>query len=681
MKIHSDMLIKTWEKGYLYILIGTIIFAIYSLTTNVGVVDWQKELTYFNYIKTSLEDYHMLPYFWWDKLENVAWYPPILVTASFIAIPETPLFTPLIPLIIMMSAIHFAKLYIFLMFLVGAFGVYKLKNKLKWNNLQFRTFSAMFLFSPIIMQHLAVGYSPWINIFLFPWFVYFLSEKRFWRSSVGLSGTMALVLLQGGIYTFIWFATILGLYSIIKYFYDKDYVQLLRIISVPLLAIVLALVRIYSTSYAYSGFSREWFLTTGYNPFTFFAYALTPTLIIEPFDILFYRNVPGLYPGFPPHDAGLFWGLSVIMLIFVIVRNKKIFNSTALSQDEPINNKALLITSIIILTFSFYSIWALFTKTINNYLYLPFYESIKNYGFRFAVPAYLGVTVVLAYNVDKIWDIMQDFTLTNFWIRIKLFFKNSARILFVFLIVLLIALFMFESRLLTLFKNIVEKAYSGESFSFLSDRMEGMSLNTLEFYLIKAENMYGSIQNWVLVLFGLWIFSFLIIHLLNAIKKRNKNFINQYPYIKFEMLLVIPLLFSISMWTKLATSVPYTDFPVQSVNQPTVEIDTQSNQALPEIVVTPKQMTVYQKANVLSRGYSFPQILARDYKYLEVESNNAVFFDKDESLKIIPIDDKNIVVTFNAKYINLTLFITIVAWILLILFFIIVNRKTDRLNV
>ncbi len=676
-KTISNRFIRLWEKGLLYIILASIVYAVYSLSTNVGVMDWRKEVTYFNYIKTSLVDYNMFPYFWWEKLTNIDWYPPISATAVFIAIPETPVFSPIIPLIMIMSVVGFIKLYMFLIFIIGVVGVVKLKKRLNWNDIQFRTYCAMYLFSPIIMQHLAIGFSPWINLFLFPWFIYFLAEKKVMKSAIGIAGTLALALLQGGIYIFIWFMMIFLLYSLISLITERNWDIALRIILVPLFALLLALVRIYSTANAYADFTRVWFETNGYNPFNFLFFALIPTVTIKPIDLLFWTDLFRI--GIPQHDGGIFWGLIVIMVLVMVFRFKEIFKKGTKSQNT-INYLAMFFTATIIFIFSFFSVWAAIMRTIQSLIYLPFFESIKNYGFRWAIPAYLGFTLVLANNTEKIWLVLSDWLKTMRWKNIKTLAIILFKVAVLGLGVVWLVLLFLKNQILDQFKNVISIAFNGEAFAFIRDRMEGMDQKNLEFYFLKAENLYSVIQQWILITF---IFLFMIVVFALIFKiNRNKTaiIIENYPFLKFEMLLVIPLLFSMSMWTKLAISVPYTDFPVQTVESPTIIVEGDSLYSAPKISVTPKEMIIKPEVEKQPYGYKFPKILARDSKYLLVKTKNAVLFNVQNQLMIKPLDNEEIIVTFKTKTINRTLLITLISWLGSIIFFIVSNFRSKKLR-
>ncbi len=416
-------MIRNWEKGYLYTIIASILFLFYALNGNVGVMDWYKDSAYLHYIKTALTEFDTLPYFWWSKIDQISWIPPIKATSVFISIPETTLFSPLTPLLYILSEIVYLKFYILVQCLVGLGGVFALRKRLNWNDIQFRSYLAVFIFSPIIFQHIAVGYFPWYNIFFFPWLIFFLAEKKSFTKIIGMSAVLALVLLQGGVYVFVWFVMLLFLYGFYNIIIERNYMIILQVVGAIALVFLLAHVRIYAASLSFTDFSREWFETNGYNPFNFLFYALIPTVTIQPIDLMFWTNLFRI--GIPQHDAGIFWGLVVIMVLVLIFRFKEIFKKDKKIQNR-INYKALFFAAATIFVFSFFSVWVTITRTLQALVDLPFFESIKNYGYRLGIPAYLGFSLVAVNYVEKIWRVLLRAMRRKPW----LIFKRVTKMLF-----------------------------------------------------------------------------------------------------------------------------------------------------------------------------------------------------------------------------------------------------------
>ncbi|MCJ7800900.1 MAG: hypothetical protein MUP82_00915, partial [Candidatus Marinimicrobia bacterium] len=292
-KTFSNKIIQFWERGHLYIAIACIIQILWVMSDNVGVLDWIKEIAYFEYFKTAFNDYHTLPYFWWNILEEVAWRPPIPGTSAIIANPETALFSPLTPLLYLFSAQAYIKLYIIIQFLIGVSGLIILKKKLNWNNSQFRIFTVLFLFSPIIMQHIAVAYFTWYNFYLFPWLIYFVADRRMLIGIVGTAAVLGLIVLQGGIYIVQYVGLFYVLYEIFHVIFEKDWKRVLRIFTIPLLAGLFSFARIYITAYAYGDYVRPWVETDAYNIPFFLFYALLPTVTIPPINLFFHTDFLG----------------------------------------------------------------------------------------------------------------------------------------------------------------------------------------------------------------------------------------------------------------------------------------------------------------------------------------------------------------------------------------------------
>jgi len=129
---------------------------------NVGIYDWDKEVLYTGCIKVSIQDYHQFPLFLWNSSQ----------LEGYLA--------------------------------VRYLGIMALSKQLKWEVGQTSIFSALFLFSPIIIQHVSIGYLPWMNLYLFPWLLYFLADEDAIKRCIGSGLVLALVLLQGGLLVFVW---------------------------------------------------------------------------------------------------------------------------------------------------------------------------------------------------------------------------------------------------------------------------------------------------------------------------------------------------------------------------------------------------------------------------------------------------------------------------------------------
>ncbi|MEE9573133.1 MAG: hypothetical protein V3W20_08810, partial [Candidatus Neomarinimicrobiota bacterium] len=652
----TDNLIRNWQKGNLYAFFAIILFLFYALNGNVGVMDWFKDSAYLHYIKTALTEFDTLPYFWWNKIDEISWIPPVKATSVFISIPETTLFSPLTPLLYILSEIVYLKFYVLVQCLVGLSGVFALRKQLQWNDIQFRTYLVLFLFSPIVFQHIAVGYFPWYNIFFFPWLIYFLAETKSFTKVMGMSAVLALVLLQGGVYVFVWFVMLLFLYGFYNMAIERTYMTILQIIGATVLVFLLAHVRIYTASLAFADFSREWFETNGYNPLNFLFFALVPTITIQPLDLLFWTNLIRI--GILPHDAGIFWGLVILMVIVMVFRFKEIFKEDTKSQNI-INYKAIFFAAVTIFIFSFFSVWATIMRTIQLLVDLPFFESIKNYGYRLGIPAYLGFSLVTANHVERIWIVVLRIARRKPW----LIFKKLAKMLFNISLIGLgstyFGMIIFKYAILNQLHDVISKAYNNTGHFWLHKRMEGILENNLTFYFSRLEGLYVTVHNIILDIFVV----FVIVYIITLIIKINKDSINKinakFPFIKLELALVLPLMFSTFMWVQLATRTPYDSHPKQNVAPPEVVVISKQSNALPLMKATPQKLIITQINNANVGGYLFPNIKAVEYKNLKITSRNGYLYNSKNRLMVKPLDNQPIIIEFTTEKIKQAIWITI----------------------
>lgn len=655
----SSYLIHLWEKGYLYIIIIFLYYFWWLASGKVGVLDWYKEIAYFDYIRTSIKDYNMLPYFWWNIIDDIAWRPPIPGSSSFIANPETTLFSPLTPVLHNFNTFTYAKLYVFLQFLPGVIGIIALRNKLHWNDEQFRNYAVLFLFSPIALQHVAVGYFTWYNFYLFPWLLYFIAEKQTIKGIVGAAAVMGLVLLQGGIYIVQYFGFFWLMYEIFHIIFEKDYRRISRIICVPALILLLSWARLASSATVYSDYIRPYFDVDGYNIPFFLFYAFVPTITIPPIDLWFHTDYLGW--ALTPHDSGQFWGLSIIMLGLVIIKYKNIIKNARSSEKDGLNYHAIFVAASVLFIVSFYRIWYVIMKGVDVFN-LPFIETVKNHGIRFVMGAYFGYAVLFANYSNSIWIELDKFIKTKLWFILKRILLIIGYGIFLGSGLLLTVLGVFKQLITNNFVKIIIAAYNDTGHYWLRKRMEGMQENDLEFYFYRFDIAYSSILHWVFVVFAIALLFFVFTYLLNKNKKRFAPLVQRFPYLKYELLLAMPLAFSTAMWMNLATSVPFDEYPIRKVIPPEIIVDSPNSDFLYKVEVTPKKLLIKPEKGSEINRYIFPKIPGTDYKLFEVISENAILLDKDGQLMLKPLDNEPIEMLFRTEKIWKALIITIVSW-------------------
>ena len=674
----SSYMIHLWEKGYLYILITFLYYFWWLSSGNVGVLDWFKEIAYFDYIRTALNEYHMLPYYWWNVFESIASRSPLPGSSSFIAIPETSFFSPLTLLLHKFDTFTYAKLYVFLQFLPGVIGIIALKKKLQWNDMQFRNYAVLFLFSPIALQHVAVGHFTWYNFYYFPWLVYFMAEKQNVKAIIGSAAVMGLIILQGGIYIVQYFGLFWIIYEVVHIIFEKDYRRIFRIILIPTLMVLLSWARVASTIIVYKDYIRTYFEIDGYGILYFLFYALIPTITIPPIDLWFHTNYLGWLNA--PHDSGIFWGLSIIMLVFVTLKYKKIISDANAKKQNGLNYHAIFIASSILFIVSFYRIWYIIMKGLDatNFLVV---ETIKHHGVRFIMGAYMGYAILLANYSSSIWKEMDVFVRTKLWFVLKRILLIVSYCIFIGSGLLFGLLSLLMKYITNAFAEIITAAYNNTGHDWLRQRMEGMQENSLEFYFYRFDLAYSSIVHWIFIVFAIALSIFLITYLFSKNKKSFSPLIKQFPYLKFELLLAIPLAFSTAMWMNLITSVPFDEYPIKEMLPPKVIVESQIDVSKPVLTVTPEKLHLNPQTDILINGYVFPQLPANDYKLFDIVTENAEFLNKDGQLMLKPFDNKPIEIQFRKERVWRALIITIISWISIVGFMIIkvlVNRKTKK---
>ena len=658
-KTISNYFIHLLEKGYLYIIIIFLYYFWWLTSGNVGVLDWFKEIAYFDYIRTVLKDYHMLPYYWWNIIDDIAWRPPIPGSYSFIANPETTLFSPLTPLLYNFNTFAYAKLYVFLQFLPGVMGIVALRNKLHWNDEQFRNYAALFLFSPIALQHIAVGYFTWYNFYYFPWLLYFMAEKQTMKGIIGSAAVLGLIILQGGIYIVQYFGLFWLIYEIFHITFEKNHKRIYRIIFIPALMILLSWVRIASSATVYSDYVRPYFDVGGYDIPFFLFYALIPTVTIPPLDLWFHTDYLGWL--LTPHDSGLFWGLSIVMLIIVTLKYKTIVRNASAKKQYGLNYHAIFISASVLFLISFYKIWYVTMKGVAVFN-LPFIETIKNHGIRFIMGAYFGYAVLFANYSNSIWQELEKFLKTKAWLILKRMLLIVGYGIFLGSGLLFVVLGVFRQLVTAKFAKVITAAYDDTGHYWLRQRMEGMQENDLEFYFYRFDLAYSSTVHWVFVVFAISLLFFILAYLLNKNNKRFTPLIQRFPYLKYELLLAIPLAFSTAMWMNLATSVPFDEYPIRKVLPPKVVVKQGSEDYLLNMEVTPKNLLIIPSLDSKVGEYIFPKLPGNDYKNFNVISKNAILFDKDGQLMLKPLDNEPIEMQFHTERIWKALIITIVSW-------------------
>ncbi len=661
-----------WRKGYLYIGLAALLMLVFLLDARVGIYDWAKEIAYFDYIRISLVRFHTLPLFWWNPQAFID-YPAIGQSAFFIANPETFVFSPFILLLFLFDTILFMKILVLLFFAIGVVGLFALRRQLQWRDDQFRIFIALFLFSPIIIQHVSIGYFPWLNIYLFPWLLFFLLNEKTSSQVVGIAGVLALTLLQGGTHVFWWFSLFIGLFYLFRFIYKPGFKLFLQVVLVVCLVVLLAGIRISTSAQTFADFQQTFF--SGYNIKGFFTWAFIPPIFtpanmddIEPF-------IEGYIHGVPYWDGAVFWGfaliLSIIFMVLFVIRKIKM-------KDEKKDDDRIVVfvalSAILMTILSFENIYQNLITAISGLIKIPALEAIEKYPFRLAIPGYFGMAFAVAHFFEPI-----HLTLANWIKRLATFFakfihpnrSNEIRKQYKWLLVivailafLLLFIIILRAPINNWMSLAISEAYQGTGSSWLSSLMSHKEIISLYVYLQKFVDLYQMILNSVIILWLLMCVIYICLrfqlHILRVINQMIAWAGQNLAYIS-EVLIVLPLLLASCMWLRVALATPTTSFMRIEMLPPQIQVTPASGQvilqAAPDrLVIQPQGVKTIEFSQIKSSDSRFLHILGSNpnmWRLGPPDSNLVLFLNSDEKINII-VDEE--------QYLP-SLLITIIAWL------------------
>jgi hypothetical protein len=322
-------------EKYTYLILAFVNVIIYIIVPRIGIYDWDKEILYTLYIKESVFHLNSLPYYLWNN-NGLGFFPVINHSGLFIGYPETLLFSPWIIFLSFIEPILFLKLFYLVHFLLAIVGILLLARLLNWRRNQLRVFSGLFLLSPIIIQHVAIGYSPWINLFLFPLLMYFLLHKNRRVSNIICAMICAVIILQGGIHIAVWFLGFIFLLKFWQAIYFKKLGEILDFLGILFLTGVLSFARIYSSFLTFKDFWQPNFPGFSLRSFLSMAFKL-PFFFISRID-----DIEGYFEfyidGVPYWDGGVYWGpfLVILFILLIILFMKSIRKSEGLFYRDSI---------------------------------------------------------------------------------------------------------------------------------------------------------------------------------------------------------------------------------------------------------------------------------------------------------------------------------------------------------
>jgi hypothetical protein len=176
----------------------------FLLTQKVGIWDWDKESYGLEFLKSAMRDGSVNPLSFITIPHDIENYPALFQSVSYWANPEVLTLSPFLGLLPWTSVPVFLKLYFFGHLLLAAFGMFLLGRRLRLGTTATVLLFVLLILNPWLLQHLAIGYTPWVTICWVPLVVASLLRPL----TVGwfLTGTIAgsLILYEGGLHIFLW---------------------------------------------------------------------------------------------------------------------------------------------------------------------------------------------------------------------------------------------------------------------------------------------------------------------------------------------------------------------------------------------------------------------------------------------------------------------------------------------
>jgi hypothetical protein len=673
-----------------YTLIALVAILIFLFYPNIGMYDWNKEIQYSDFIKQSILNEKEFPTFMWNS-GILSKYPAVMQSAFFAGNPETMLFSPFLPLLLILPPVVFSKLLVLIHFLIGWAGIWKLAKTYQWSDRQTRIFSAFFMLSPIVIQHLAIGYLPWFNLFFVPWIYFYLLQENLFKKWMGTSIVLALILLQGGLHIFVWMVFFIAFYSIFETIIKRKIKYLLLAIASGFTGSILAFPRLATSFQAFGGFEQKFF--SGYSLGAFLKWGLVPPFFTPATmdDIEFF--IEDYIKGVPYWDGSQFWGfllICVLVLPFVIayIYNKK-SNSNSKHQETSI--LALTVSSLMILILSFDGLYAAGISFFSDLINLPALKGMEKYPFRFSILAYYGFAFVCSWYWEDFQTVFSRFVniiwsgiiiIWKIFLRFASFLKRRRKwvvwITFFFLIANLF--FVIIKPIFLNWLNIkISLAYAGKGAKFLSNLMAGSGTIPLIQYINKAQTLISYFGTALFITAGIVVsFSMIALFLELGIQEYDKNRRRKlkFPFCLMEVLVVIPHLLAFGMWWRVSLATPMATVPVFEMLAPeSYFANTEKVIALPEMQFSPKKLQIEVFEDMVGETLVFKNIQKNDIRFLRIENGNAKIIEKMGRTAIKFETKGQLLLRTNSSSIFYSSIIGIIGWIVSVFLIFKYNRE------
>lgn len=197
---------KKEKITYFIIIIVLAIFYNYTFlfSDNLGIFDWTKELFFITYLKQSLVEYKMWPLAFYFLPGAISWFPTLATTASFIGNPEVLFFSPTLIFLPFVSASLYIRINLFIHIIIGGWGIYKIGKYFNFDNLSIIVLFCLIILNPWMMQHLAIGYTPWMTFYYVPFIIFSLISNYKLNNLIISSIFTFFIIYEGGMHVFNW---------------------------------------------------------------------------------------------------------------------------------------------------------------------------------------------------------------------------------------------------------------------------------------------------------------------------------------------------------------------------------------------------------------------------------------------------------------------------------------------
>ena len=594
------MKLSSFLEKYVYLVLALAMAIIYVIVPRTGIYDWDKEILYTQYIKESVFHLKSLPYYLWNN-NGLGFFPVIKHTGIFIGYPETLLFSPWIIFLSFLEPILFFKLFYLVHLIMAIIGIFLLARTLKWDSVQLRVFSGLLLLSPLIIQHVAIGYSPWINLFLFPLLVYFLLHKNRIVSVIGSAMICALVILQGGIHVAVWFLGFIYFMKFWQVVFYKKMSKILDFLEVFILSGVLSFARIYSSFLTFRDFWQPTF--PGFSLWSFLSMALKfPFFFSSKID-----DIEGYFEfyidGVPYWDGGVFWGPFLVILFFllIILLLKPIKKIGGLFHRDSL---PILLSSLSLLFLSSGSIYSSITVFISRLVGIPAIEGVEKYPFRFTLVAYYGLALWFAsVGLGTIRDLKIFLEKTrkkrvyiwNTSMKSPLRQKGIRKIFAVIFCSQGILLIFWATWGRSILLKEIRNAYVSNGYPLIETMMKNKDAISIDAYLNKAMILSNWLIYFMIAAMLVCVFGFLYFLLYKKFQNLAVilfTWIQKNLLLGLEVLIIIPLLISSLSWMRVATATPFSSFERSLKIEPDLKISSPETADLKIINVSPGELSI-----------------------------------------------------------------------------------------